>query len=75
MLITDGGMMISQSRVDAIQKLAIAGEQAGLSLEQMIQFLESGMSVAGLLDLIAWRLDHFPQFRPRNRVAGLCGVA
>jgi hypothetical protein len=33
--------MISQSRVDAIQKLAIAGEQTGLSLQQMIQFLDS----------------------------------
>jgi len=49
--------MDSQSRVNAIRKLAVAGEQAGLSLEQMIQLLNSGMSVVALLDLIAWRLD------------------
>jgi len=49
--------MESQLRVNAVKKLAIAGEQAGFSLEQMIQLLDSGMSVAGLLDLITWRLD------------------
>jgi hypothetical protein len=49
--------MESQSRVNAIGKLAVAGEQAGLSLELMIQLLDSGMSVSALLDLIIWRLD------------------
>jgi hypothetical protein len=49
--------MESQSLVNAIRKLAVAGERAGLSLEQMIQLLNSGMSVVALLDLIAWRLD------------------
>jgi hypothetical protein len=44
--------MISPSRVNAVQKMAIAGEQAGLSIEQMIQLLNSGMSVVALLDLI-----------------------
>jgi hypothetical protein len=46
----------SQFRVNAIRKLAIAGEQAGFSLDQMIQLLNSGMSVVTLLDLIALRL-------------------
>jgi hypothetical protein len=49
--------MESQSRVNAIRKLAVAGEHAGFSLDQMIQLLNSGMSVVALLDLIAWRLD------------------
>jgi len=67
--------MISPSRVNAVQKMAIAGEQAGLSIEQMIQLLNSGMSVVALLDLIVWRLNH-----PLRHSAGWsdkegCGVA
>ena len=41
----------------AICKLAIAGEQAGFSVEQMIDFLNAGLTVEGLLDLIALRLE------------------
>ena len=52
----NGGDMESQLQVNAIRKLAAAGEQAGFSLDQMIQLLNSGMSVVTLLDLIAWRL-------------------
>lgn len=40
----------------AIGKLAVAGEQAGLSVEQMIQLLDDGLAVETLLDLITWRL-------------------
>lgn len=43
--------------VSAINKLAIAGTQAGFSLEQMIQLLDDGLSVESLLDLIAWSLQ------------------
>ena len=46
----------------AVCKLAIAGEQAGFSVEQMIDFLNSGLSVEGLLDLIALRLERVPEF-------------
>lgn len=49
--------MENQSRVNAIWKLAVVGEQAGFSLEQMIQLLNSGMDVVALLELITWRLD------------------
>jgi hypothetical protein len=42
--------------VTAIGKLAVAGEQAGLSVEQMIQLLNDGLTVETLLELIAWRL-------------------
>ena len=49
--------MARPALVTAIRKLAIAGEQAGFSLEQMIDLLNAGLSVETLLDLIAWRLE------------------
>jgi len=39
-----------------IAKLALAGQQAGFSVEQMIDFLRAGVAVETLIDLIAWRL-------------------
>jgi len=51
------GEMASATLVSAIRKLAIAGQQAGFSLEQMIDLLNAGLSVETLLDLIAWRLE------------------
>lgn len=42
--------------VTAIAKLAIAGEQAGLSIEQMIELLNDGLRVDTLVELITWRL-------------------
>ena len=44
------------STAQTVYKLAMAGEQAGFSLEQMIQILNSGVSVETLLHLIEWRL-------------------
>lgn len=41
----------------AIGKLAVAGEQAGFTIEQMIDLLDSGLAVETLLELIAWRLE------------------
>jgi hypothetical protein len=52
--------MENPSLVLVISKLAIAGEQAGFTLEQMIELLNDGLSVATLLDLIAWRLHGAP---------------
>lgn len=49
---------MEQSLVIAIIKLAVAGEQAGFSLEDMIQLLDSGLTVDGLLELITWRFEH-----------------
>ena len=40
----------------AIEKLAQAGEQSGISIEQMIQILKAGVSVETLLDIIDWGL-------------------
>jgi hypothetical protein len=49
------------SLLGAIGKLAIAGEQAGFSIEQMIQILNAGFSVEDLLGLIDRRLDPTPE--------------
>jgi hypothetical protein len=49
--------MQRQSLDQAINKLAIEGEQGGFSIEPMIQLLNSGLSVEALLELIAWRLE------------------
>jgi hypothetical protein len=40
----------------SVYKLALAGEQAGFSLEDMIQMLNAGLTVESLLRLIEWRL-------------------
>ena len=40
----------------AVAKLAIAGEQAGITVEQMIHMLDAGVSVGTLLELIEMRL-------------------
>ena len=40
-----------------IEKLVLAGEEAGFSIEQMIQILQAGASVEGLLQLIERRLS------------------
>jgi len=48
--------MENPSLLSAVGKLAIAGEQAGFTLEQMIELLNEGLSVENLLDLISWRL-------------------
>ena len=49
--------MARASLMIAIGKLAIAGEQAGFTVEQMIDLLNSGIAVETLIELIAWRLD------------------
>lgn len=41
----------------AVGKLAIAGERAGFTLEQMIRILNAGFTVEDLLDLIESRLQ------------------
>ena len=48
-----------------VYKLAIAGEQAGFSLEQMIQMLNAGITVETLLHLIEWRLGEVVPSPPR----------
>jgi hypothetical protein len=48
---------VKASRREAIGKLAIAGEQAGFTIEQMIWLLNAGIGVEVLLELILWRLE------------------
>jgi hypothetical protein len=48
--------MTTTTKVIAARKLALAGEAAGYSLDEMIQMLESGVAVETLLCLIEWRL-------------------
>lgn len=43
--------------VSGIGKLATVGQQAGFSVEQMIQLVDAGLTVEGLVELIAWRLE------------------
>jgi len=49
----------------AIEKLVLAGEQAGFTVEQMIQILQTGASVEALLPMIEWRLSPLP-VEPRS---------
>jgi hypothetical protein len=52
--------MAAASLMKAIEKLAVAGEEAGLSVEQMIEMLNGGVSVETLIELIeliSCRLD------------------
>jgi hypothetical protein len=48
----------------AIGKLVLAGEKAGFTVEQMIQILQAGASVEGLLRMIEWRM-YPPVIEPR----------
>jgi hypothetical protein len=45
------------SIVNAIEKLAVAGERAGFTIEQMIELLNEGLTVESLIGLVLWRLD------------------
>lgn len=62
--------MEKQSLVAAVSKLALEGERAGFTLEQLIELLEAGIPVAGLLELIRWRLDLRARTGIPNAVAG-----
>jgi hypothetical protein len=46
--------------IRAVEKLAQAGEQAGFSVEDMIQMLDAGLTVATLLDIIERSLHASP---------------
>ena len=58
--------MATPSLVIAIGKLAAAGERAGFTLEEMIQLLDSGVSVATLLELISRRLEDLARPSPQR---------
>lgn len=56
---------MEKSIMTAIEKLVLAGEQAGFTVEQMIQILRTGESVEALLHMIEWRLSPLP-VEPRS---------
>jgi len=49
-------MRWNNNLMTAIAKLVLAGEQAGFTIEQMIQLLQTGTSIEVLLSMIEWRL-------------------
>ena len=42
---------------DSFEKLAMVGQQAGFTVQQMIDLLNSGVTVDTLLNLFVWRID------------------
>lgn len=59
---------MKQPLATTVQNLVDAGEQAGLSVDQMIQLLQAGLSVSGLLDLIELRLAPSEPYIPTRWV-------
>lgn len=49
--------MEKPSLATSVCKLAMAGEQAGFTVEQMIRLLNAGITVETLLDIIERRLS------------------
>ena len=49
----------------AVEKLAQAGEHAGVSVEEMIRILNAGVSVESLVDLIELNTQEEPRHRSR----------
>jgi hypothetical protein len=43
--------------LDSAEKLAVAGEQAGFTILQMVDLLSAGLTVNTILGLIAWRFE------------------
>jgi hypothetical protein len=52
--------MATPSVASSVFKLALAGEQAGFTIEQMFAFLSAGITVDTLLRIIEWKLTHAP---------------
>jgi hypothetical protein len=48
---------MAQTMMTVVEKFVRAGEQAGFTVEQMIQLLQTGASVEDLLQMIEWRLS------------------
>lgn len=47
----------NKALMGAIRKLALAGEKAGFTVEEMIKLLNTDVSIDTLLDLICFRLE------------------
>ena len=58
------------SLLTAVSKLALDGERAGFTVEQLIELLEAGIPVASLLELVRWRLEMKARTAAPNCVSG-----
>jgi len=58
--------MAAPSIAATVFKLAVAGEQAGFTLEQMIELLNSGVALETLLRLIECRLAEASACEPQR---------
>ena len=56
---------MQRSLAETIQKVITAGQEAGFTLDQMIELLEKGFTVESLLRMIEWRLSP-PVVEPRS---------
>ena len=65
--------MRSHYLLSTIERFARAGEQAGFSVEEMIEMLNDGVSIGALLDMISYSLSHeapeYSSSRPVPRCA------
>jgi len=48
---------VAVPKPETIKKFVQAGEDAGLTVEQMIDLLRKGLTVETLMDMIEWRLS------------------
>jgi hypothetical protein len=53
--------------LSGMQKLVLAGQQAGFTIDQMIDLLNAGLTVETLLDLIELRLSSTPSTSSSSR--------
>ena len=56
--------MENSTLVSSVDKLAIAGERAGFTVEQLIRLLNAGLSVDSLLQVISRRLNEVDHSTP-----------
>jgi len=56
--------MENPTLVSSVDKLAIAGERAGFTVEQLIRLLNAGLSVDSLLQVISRRLNEVDHSTP-----------
>jgi hypothetical protein len=57
--------IIRETPVETVRKLAAAGEEAGLSFEDLVSFLRAGLSIEELLDAIESGLIQSEPYRGR----------
>ncbi|HZQ23565.1 MAG TPA: hypothetical protein VFA89_12295 [Terriglobales bacterium] len=67
MIRTRASSTLNPNLIRAVAKLAIAGEHAGFALEEMIEFLNAGLPISSLLEMITARLRPLAKAEPCSR--------